>query len=68
MDYSIAAVDGSSTRDLGSSFRERGHVEWWPVVGVVGEGGACVLATDEEPPAAMTPEVVPAATRPQFTG
>lgn len=66
--YSIAAVDGSSTRGLGSSFRERGHVEWWPVVGVVGAGGACVLAVDEEAPAPIATGAPPVATRPQFTG
>jgi WD40 repeat protein len=66
--YSIAAIDGSVARDLGSSFRERGHVEWWPVVGVIGAGGACVLATDEDAPAPGEAGVPPAATHPQFTG
>ncbi len=65
--YSIAALDGSSTRDLGSSFRERGHVEWWPVVGITAGAGACAIPV-EEATTTPTTEVLPVATRPQFTG
>ncbi len=66
--YSVADVSGTSERPLGSSFRIRGHVEWWPVVGTVDGGGRCVLADatigSDEVPSSVPME----ATQPQFTG
>jgi Tol biopolymer transport system component len=60
----VVPVDGSSPpRQVGSSLRVVGQMAWWPVVGVPGAGGACVLPAAVEP----TPEVQPS-TRPQFTG
>ena len=38
--------------------------EWWPVVGVIGAGGACVLATDQDAPLPVATGVPPAATHP----
>ena len=59
----VVALDGSGSRLVGDSYRIPGFMQWWPVVGVPGDGGACVLAAQETPA-----EPPPAATRPQFTG
>ena len=59
----VASIAGDLFREVGGSLHFPGEINWWPVVGVPGDGGACVLAaqaTPVEPP--------PTATRPQFTG
>lgn len=61
----VVPLDGSGSHVVGSSYRFPGQMSWWPMIGVPGEGGACVLAADEAPSATATP---PVATRPQFTG
>jgi hypothetical protein len=64
--YAVMHVDGSSPRDVGSSFRVRGHAEWWPVVGVAGPGAGCALPAEEEP-VATVPSAQPV-TGPRFAG
>jgi hypothetical protein len=63
----VLPVDGSiEPRVVGGSTREAAEMAWWPVLGVRGEGGVCVLPAVEVEPE-REPEPAPVA-RPRFTG